>query len=360
MDNLTLHELLYGLPPSTKAYARLKPIRDALGPDSVSFLIDHPVQLHNFVLDPNQSEDPIPIFVKVDVGSHRAGVEPFSKSLQTLLEAISHSQQSKSPPAVKLIGFYSHNSLSYGASTPEESMQYLAEELDRVSQGAKQASELGIVKDRLVISIGATPTTASVQNLATESSEAKRVSMILQSLAEVFDVELHAGNYPFLDMQQLATHSRPLVAEDGPSMTYNNIAMRIMAEVLSVYGEREEPEALIGAGCLALGREPCKNYPGWGIVAPSLWSTQGPETIWNERDRTGWIVGRISQEHGVLTWSGPTEQTRNLRIGEKVTIYPNHACISAAGFQWFLVMDSSRGPEERTKIVDVWVRCRGW
>lgn len=326
----------------------------------MSFLIDHPVQLHNFVIDPKQAEDPIPVFVKVDVGSHRAGLEPFTKSLQTLLEAIAHSQQSKSPPRIKLLGFYSHNSLSYGASSSEESMQYLAEELDCVSQGAKQASEMGIVQDRLTISIGATPTTASVQNLDDGSEQAKRVNWILNSLSEVFDIELHAGNYPFLDMQQLATHSRPLVAEDGPSMTSKDIAFRVVAEVLSVYNEREEPEALVGAGCLALGREPCKSYPGWGVVAPSPWPTHNEEPMWDEQGRTGWIVGRISQEHGVLTWDGPRDRVRQLRIGEKVTIFPNHACISAAGFTWLLVVDSGLADDQQTKVVDIWIRCRGW
>lgn len=118
--------MLYGIPPSANAYARLKPIKEALGPDSLSFLIDHPVQLHNFILDAKNHEDsPIPIFANIDVGYHREGVEPGTKSLQTLLEAIAHSQKSKGPPHIKLIGFYSHNSLSYAVSSPDEAMQYL-------------------------------------------------------------------------------------------------------------------------------------------------------------------------------------------------------------------------------------------
>ena len=335
-------------------------MRNILGPDGVSFLIDHPVQLHNFIIDAKKTEEPVPVFVKIDVGQHRAGLEPASKSLQTLLEAISHSQQSKGPPHIKLAGFYSHNSGSYGSSSPEDALRYLAEELYEVGQGAQKARELDIVKDRLTISIGATPTTVAVQNLVKQSDEAKKVQELLESLTEDFDVEIHAGNYPFLDMQQLVTHARPLVSDWGPSMTSNDIAFRVLAEVLSVYSEREVPEALIGAGCLALGREPCKAYPGWGIVAQSPWPTQGDELVWDEVDETGWIVGRISQEHGVLTWSGSPEKTRQLKIGEKITLFPNHSCISAAGFGWLLVVDSSLEEGQRTKIVDVWLRSRGW
>ncbi|KAL9089579.1 MAG: hypothetical protein Q9159_002457 [Coniocarpon cinnabarinum] len=353
--------MLYGIPPSAKAYARLKPMRDALGPDSISFLIDHPVQLHNFILDAKyHADDPVPCFVKVDVGYHRAGLEPNTKSLNTLLEAIAHAQRSKGPPHVKLIGFYGHTSLSYNANSPAGAMQYLAEELDRCSQAAKKASELGIVEERLTISVGATPQTASAQNLSTESEQAHRLHHMLQSLAEVFHVELHAGNYAILDMQQLSTHSRPLSSTDGPTMTHKDIAFRVMAEVLSVYTERDQPEALIGAGTLALGREPCQSYPGWGVVAPTLSRGSHEEPMWDEESKTGWTVGRISQEHGVLTWSGPREKVRELRIGEKITIFPNHACVSAAGFSWFLVTDSSGSGEQATKIVDVWVRCRGW
>lgn len=354
-------KLLYGIPPAVNAYARLKHIRDALGPDSLSFLIDHPAQLHNFVVDPQQPEPPIPIFVKVDVHTRRAGLEPYSESMRALLDAIAHSQQSQRPPRVKLIGFYSHNSLSYGASSPEESLRHLAEELDQVAEGARQAEKMGIAPSRLTIAIGATPSVLSLQNLVTESDEAVRVRGTLRSLLENFDVELHGGNYPFLDMQQMATHSRPLNAASGPSMTTGDIAFRVLAEVLSVYNEREGPEALVGAGSLALGREPCKNYSGWGILAHSPWPTQGEEVIWNEQDRTGWIMGRISQEHGVLTWSGSPERVRELRVGEKITIFPNHSCISTAGFQCYLVLDSSLEKEEdRTKIIDVWIRCRGW
>ena len=143
-------------------------------------------------------------------------------------------------------------------------------------------------------------------------------------------------------------------------MTSKDVAYRVMAEVLSVYTEREQPEALIGAGTLALGREPCKDYNGFGVVAPSPWPTSSEETVWDDANRTGWIVGRISQEHGILSWSGSRDAVRELKIGEKITIFPNHSCISAAGFSWFLVVDSSLEAEQRTKIVDVWVRCRGW
>ena len=133
-----------------------------------------------------------------------------------------------------------------------------------------------------------------------------------------------------------------------------------MVEVASVYDEREKPEALIAAGSIVLGREPCKSYSGWGVVSP--WTSNGDAVkahIYDpERSKTGWIVGRISQEHGILTWEGSRENQRSLDLGERVLIWPNHACMAGPSFGWYLVVDSdSKDPDE---IVDIWVRWRGW
>jgi D-serine deaminase-like pyridoxal phosphate-dependent protein len=79
-----------------------------------------------------------------------------------------------------------------------------------------------------------------------------------------------------------------------------------------------------------------------------------------EGDRTGWIVDQLSQEHGLLAWQGPVEKMRQLQIGEKVRIWPNHCCICCAGFSFFLIVDSSRERVERDRVVDVWLSWRGW
>jgi len=99
-----------------------------------------------------------------------------------------------------------------------------------------------------------------------------------------------------------------------------------------------------------------RRYPGWGVVSP--WPQSSGPHYDPEGTRTGWIVGRISQEHGVLTWEGPTEHVRQLEIGEKLLVWPNHACIAGVNVGWYLVVDSDTGDPET--VVDVWVRWRGW
>ena len=108
---------------------------------------------------------------------------------------------------------------------------------------------------------------------------------------------------------------------------------------------------------------------------------------WNRQDTTfpttlpeeyeGWIVSRISQEHGVLGWMGKWEGSdvivaneskedalsdgskEGMKIGDKIRIWPNHACIAGVGFDWYLIIDSTKVGRE-DEIIDVWQRWRGW
>jgi D-serine deaminase-like pyridoxal phosphate-dependent protein len=78
-------------------------------------------------------------------------------------------------------------------------------------------------------------------------------------------------------------------------------------------------------------------------------------------------MGRISQEHGTVTWKGNpatagmagmagmgTQEEGKFEVGQKIRVWPNHACIAGAGFGWYFVVD---GGDE---VVDVWPRWRGW
>lgn len=305
--------------------------------------------------------EPIPVFVKVDTGYHRAGVGTDTAAFDEILEAF---REPDVHARFRLYGFYSHNSQSYSVDSPDGALGYLESELEGVIAAAEKASSKGFEARRLTLSVGATPSASSAQNLVVKNSSdptVKRLQDLIKSTQDKHDVELHAGVYTVLDLQQVATHARPLESTDTPTMTTKDIGIRILAEVLSVYpaGSRsDKPEALVGAGTLAMGREPCKMYDGWGIVAPNPWYTEGPEQIYEEKNKTGWTIGRISQEHGVLTWQGGQERVRQLVVYQKVLIWPNHACIAAAGFGWFIIVDSE--VEQGTKIVDVWVKCRGW
>lgn len=258
---------------------------------------------------------------------------------------------------MKLIGFYTHMGQSYGSRSSTDALDFLADEIQQVLDATEGAvpQDFGVTK--FTISVGATPTATSAANLLAgnrHQATSTKVTNVMAKVASTHELELHAGVYPVLDMQQLSTHARA-------SMTTADIGIRILAEVLSVYENRETPEVLIGAGSLALGREPCQSYPGWGVLAPNPWKPQQDDKmIYDEEGKTGWMVKRISQEHGILSWEGPKEEMYPLTIGEKVLLWPNHACIAGPNFNAYYVVDSARGEGKEMEIVDAWVRARGW
>lgn len=262
-------------------------------------------------------------------------------------------------------------------------MHYLADEMSGLQSVAKLIRELS-PNHPLVLSVGATPTATTIQHpdlgpsgspegatAGDNQAQAHQIQHLLATLrAQNLQLEVHAGVYPTLDLQQLATHAR-----DPSLMTAADIAITIVAEVASVYpgrGRNGTTEALIAAGNLALGREPVSDkglvpghdYSGWGVLMPWGGGAAGGNPIPGQefpRVHEGWEVGRISQEHGILVWNGTREDQDRvpLQVGDKVRLWPNHSCIAGACYDYYLIVDSrNKGCED--EVVDVWPRWRGW
>lgn len=121
----------------------------------------------------NQGQaQPWDVFVKIDVGSHRAGVSTASPSLRKLVNRAEASQH------VNLIGFYCHAGHSYAGRSPEEAEATLHAEIS----GVLDAASLLPASRKLTVSIGATPTAHVVKSLkATIPSNIR--------------LELHAGKH---------------------------------------------------------------------------------------------------------------------------------------------------------------------
>lgn len=327
-------------------------------------LIDHPAQVPHLRTFAHITGFPACVFVKVDTGYHRAGLPPDSLNKNGLLERLA---EAEGGGWSRLVGLYSHSSLSYGARSADEAMGYLISEI----QGCREALDRWVdvlpVDDgrELVISVGATPQVVCSSNLVNGAGGGASSVVAEELLALLRDacpesrsgvkakIELHAGNYPVLDMQQVSTHAR-----DGMGCLEEEIALSIVAEVCSVYndGERGNPEALVAAGTLALGREPCQGYTGWGVLSS-----------WRQKGITGadagveaekrLIVDRISQEHGIVAWDDGGQDKLPLEIGQVIKIFPNHSCVAGAFFGWYFVVDSDSDPDA-SRIVDVWIRGR--
>jgi D-serine deaminase-like pyridoxal phosphate-dependent protein len=282
---------------------------------------------------------------------------------------------------IMLSGLYSHAGHSYGGDSRAAAIKMMGAEIGAMLTGAdritSRAAQQGISNlPSQIVSGGASPTAMSVQNLLSQSDakddSAPELQEEVDSLSKLFAtvqerghvVEIHAGVYPILDMQQLAAHSI-----SASKLSWGDVAMTVIAEVHSTYPGRGEsnntPEALIGAGGLALGREFCKAYDGMAVMTP--WGRKGVSLpTCDVEDFEGWTVGRFSQEHGILTWAAgkrkgaPRGQpTDMMEVGQKVRLWPNHACITSSHFGWYFVVDEDRAGKE-DEIVDVWVKARGW
>ncbi|CEL02317.1 hypothetical protein ASPCAL03488 [Aspergillus calidoustus] len=312
-----LDECLYSMPIYPSVLPRLAQLSDTL---KIVLMIDN--EQHIDILEQFQgTRASWPVFIKIDVGTRRAGVVKSSSVLPSLVRRVEES------PAVELYGFYCHAGHSYACRTSEAAASVLKDEVEGVVSASKFLSKKESGR-KVIVSIGSTPT-------------AHVVSSLREVLPEGLELELHAGNFPCNDLQQVCTGLIPATAQ----------SVRVLTEVCSVYPERNE--ALINAGTIALSKE-TSDLPGYGRVI----------------DRPQWAVVRTSQEHGILGLSAApalsvlgvnnnevdTEEKadQTFRIGDRVLLWCQHACITASAFPVYFVAD------EKDIVREAWAPWKGW
>ncbi|KAJ5997762.1 hypothetical protein N7522_009422 [Penicillium canescens] len=316
-----LDECLYGLPISASALPHLQDLTKSV---KIILMIDSEQQID--LLDSFASKSSLtvawPVFIKIDVGSKRAGMVNDSPSLPKLIQRI------ESSSSASVYGFYCHAGHSYACRTEDAATAVLQTEVEGVVSAARFLVG-GESERKIVVSVGSTPTAHVV----------KRLQGVLP---EGMELELHAGNYPANDLQQVATS----LVEPAQQ------AVRILADVCSIYPERNE--ALINAGTVALSKE-TSEFPGYAVVT----------------DRPQWSVVRMAQEHGILGWADSNQTSRFIEkvgskssegekvesaftVGDKLLLYIQHACITAAMHFAYYVVD------EDDIVRETWVPWKGW
>ncbi|KEF51544.1 uncharacterized protein A1O9_12461 [Exophiala aquamarina CBS 119918] len=365
--------VLYGMPLPLSQVGRLATLGRQLGPSTISVLVDNVHQLDHVKRFNKLALFPAGLFLKIDTGYHRAGLPPDSVNQNDLVKSL---MQLHEQGEVIFTGLYSHSSLSYNDTTPDQAMENLEAEISGCLDVLHLNGPLFSVCREMTISVGASPQVTSIENLAMETAPSSAAAVSLRKRIEELQtgnpsgfqtsLELHAGVYSVLDIQQMSTRSRG----DHLGTYEDEIAVSVAAEVCSIYndGERQQSEALVAVGTLGLGREPCVAYSGWGVVDCEASLT--PDNR-ESHTRRRLIVSRISQEHSIISWERSSAGECNdaagedfqrpipLAIGQTVRIYPNHACVTGALYPHYLVVDSSDESQGR-KVVDVWERARGW
>ncbi|KAJ4002342.1 putative serine dehydratase domain-containing protein [Lentinula boryana] len=322
----TVKDLLYGLPVAPNKVADLSGLWDEVAQDGgiVRVLIDHPDQIK--FLEDCESKRQKPrkwsVFVKIDGGQKRAGVSAGTSTFENLVKALLTS------PVISIYGFYAHAGNAYASTSLDQASTFLSAEVESVNAGAeltmKIASALGVDLDSrsFVLSVGSTPTA----HAASAENKAKLSALLHGSL------ELHAGNYPMLDLQQEHTNL----------IDRSKVAQRVLVTVVSCYpgrGLNGTDEVLVDGGAIAFSKD------------------TGPSGSFGEVMGMSWKLGRISQEHGTLIREGPVGN-EELKVGDEVEIIGQHACLIAAAYPWYYVVDTDL--DGGKKVVDIWVPWKGW
>ena len=209
----------------------------------------------------------LPVRLKIDCGFHRVGVLPE--------QALEIARRIAALPGISFDGIFTHGGQGYGGASPEEVARIGREEGRIVTETAEALRAAGLPVAE--VSLGSTPTAAS-------------------AMSQHGVTECRPGNYVFHDSSQVALGT----------CTLADCAMTVLATVVSVPAP---DRAVVDAGSKTLSTDPLRPRPdGHGLVL-------------GRRSR----IARVSEEHGVIA----VQDGETFRVGERVHILPNHACVVA-------------------------------
>jgi len=229
------------------------------------------------------------VLVKINVGTHRCGIDPTTCDVVGFIEQVSRM------PGLDLRGVLSHAGHAYGGESGEHIAGIARDEATLMQQLVAGCEARGI--ELAEVSVGSTPTAL--------------VSATLPGITE-----LRPGNYVFHDRTQV-----------GLGITdWAGCALRVHASVVSF----PAPDRLVlDSGSKVLSSDGARGFsatPGYGVVL-------GPDGT----PDPGLVIERLSEEHAVVRVSGGTR----LRIGDRVTVIPNHACVVANLANSYVIADGA-------------------
>lgn len=205
------------------------------------------------------------VLLKVDVGYGRVGVPPEG--------ALRVAREVARLRGLRLRGVFTHAGHAYLARTPRERDKVARSEGAILSSVAGRLRRAGLPIEE--VSVGSTPTAALAMR-------ARGVT------------ECRPGNYVFHDASQV----------DLGTCGIDDCALTVIATVVSVPARGR---AVLDAGSKTLSSDPLRPRPG------------GYGLLLGHRSR----IESLSEEHGIIA----VARGESFRVGERVRILPNHACV---------------------------------
>lgn len=240
----------------------------------------------------DEAISPMGVFIEIDTGAARAGIEPrFVSEIEHIIKSL------ESGSLLSFAGFLTHAGHTYAAQSPEEIL-----DIHRQSVGQMLGLKQRFALHNPLISVGDTPSCSLAANF------------------EGVD-EIRPGNFVFYDLMQVALGScRP-----------ENVAVAVACPVVAVYPYRSE--AVIYGGAIHLSRdfilnqEGVRMYGGIAVASGSGWEFL-PGTNY---------VSSLTQEHGVVKID--SNFMKSLKPGDLLLVVPVHACLAAHQASYYLTSD---------------------
>jgi D-serine deaminase-like pyridoxal phosphate-dependent protein len=242
---------------------------------------------------------PLHVWLKVDCGYHRAGVDPASP------QAVEFARRLAESAVLTFDGILSHSGHAYNGPTRKEVAAAAEEERSVMAGFAERLREEGIAVP--AVSVGSTPALSVIERLDGVT-------------------EVRPGNYCFHDFTQVAIGSCGV----------RDCAVTVLASVVSC--RPGDGRSILDAGALALSKDRGPDLP----ERPSMGEVFADYEA-GVLDAEARLLS-LSQEHGILSVPRP--------VGSRVRILPNHSCLTAAHFDEYAVV---RGEQ----VVDRWRIWRG-
>ncbi|MCA1616023.1 MAG: alanine racemase, partial [Acidobacteria bacterium] len=245
------------------------------------------------------------VFLKVDCGYHRCGVEPDAPEAFEIPRRIADARH------LRFAGILTHAGHSYHARTRDELLEIARRERDVMVEFAAALRADGV--EVPTVSVGSTPTISAVDHLAGVD-------------------EARPGNYIFYDAFQATLGS----------CGFDDCALTVLTSV--VHRDRVRRKVVVDAGAIALSKD-----RGAVELDPSC----GYGRVLDMEGRElGLRLDSVSQEHGVIRVDDE-QLFDHLRVGTRLRVLANHSCLTAAQHPFYNVLEGER-------IIDQWEIQSGW
>ncbi len=242
--------------------------------------------------------------IEIDSGDHRAGLDPSSPVIIEIGKILGD----------KLTGVMTHAGHSYSCRDVPCIRKVAEAERRAVVTASGRLRDAGM--ECAVVSVGSTPT----------MTHAERLDGVTEG---------RPGVYMFHDLLQAEIHS----------CSREDIAVTVLTSVIGV--KPEEGRFLVDSGALALSKDRSTQATVHDRGFGEVWDINGRRTL------DDCFIERVFQEHGVAVDSGAAA-LEGIRIGTRLRIGPNHACLTAAAYDRYYVVDGG------LEVVAAWDRVNGW